>query len=342
MTSPSIVAGRRKAVPAWLLSALLHALLVLLLPLLLTNAVPRGLPSHDRAVGIVLASASEDQQVEYFSAESADEGDASAAAAATPARDAAAALPSAAAASLQVPGGIALPQLDDGPRVGGEGLVQTPQLSVAGRSRLPSGLDPSSILADEAARRQALAARGPSTQLGLFGGTAAEGRRFVFLIDRSKSMGGSGLDALRAAEAELVRAVDALEANHEFQIIAYHHQCTFLQNTRRLLAATSANKEAIRGHVQGLAAFGATDHELALTIALALNPDVIFLLTDGGEPHLSAGDLTRITKLAGGRTSIHCIHFGSGPLQDADNFLRRLAALNDGGYGYVDMTQARK
>ena len=78
-----------------------------------------------------------------------------------------------------------------------------------------------------------------------------------------------------------------------------------------------------------------------LSIALRLRPDVIFVLTDGGDPPLSSPEMELLTRENDGRTAIHCVHFGSGPLQDEDNFLRRLAARNSGGYAYVDMMGGR-
>ena len=70
---------------------------------------------------------------------------------------------------------------------------------------------------------------------------------------------------------------------------------------------------------------------------MSLRPDVVFLLTDGADPYLNAAQLQQTRRLAAGRTSIHCIQFGFGPLQESDNFMMRLARQNDGGYQYVEM-----
>ena len=106
--------------------------------------------------------------------------------------------------------------------------------------------------------------------------------------------------------------------------------------------ATDANKALVPGFLSTKAAFGATEHERALMSALSLEPDILFLLTDGGEPALNDRQILAIAKFASPRTSIHCIQFGSGPLQDANNFLARLAAATGGEYGYVDVNQRRK
>ena len=78
---------------------------------------------------------------------------------------------------------------------------------------------------------------------------------------------------------------------------------------------------------------------MALRAALAMEPDAIFLLTDGGDPHPDTVVQKNIHKLAQGRTAIHCIQFGSGPLSEDDGFLGRFAQRNGGGWTYVDLSR---
>lgn len=200
------------------------------------------------------------------------------------------------------------------------------------------GLGDEAILADEAAWRAAQQARGPATRVSLFGSAAASGHRFVFAIDRSGSMGGSGLNALAAASTELSTSLAHLLPSHSFQIVAYHHQCVYLQKPR-LLPASEENKAAVAPFISGLGALGSTSHDMALRVSLAMEPDVIYLLTDGGDPHLTEIQLTNLRKLTAGRTSIHCIRFGFGADAEPDHFMKRLAAQNSGSYTYVDMSK---
>ena len=216
-------------------------------------------------------------------------------------------------------------------------LNQTPG-SATGSRIIASAIDPSEILDEEAARRQRQLARGPAAAVELFGSARAEGRSFLFLVDRSKSMGRQGLQALAAAEAELIRGLSQLKPNHRFQVMAYHHHSVYLID-RELLRATKDNLQAIRGYLSHLAAFGATDHEKALRTALTWEPDVLFLLTDGGEPGLTAAQIRMISRRAAGKTVIHCIQFGFGPQRTEANFLTRLADENSGSYRYVNMSQ---
>ena len=60
------------------------------------------------------------------------------------------------------------------------------------------------ILANDPLRNRSAGPSGPTAKMTLFG-RAGVGRSFVFLIDRSKSMGSQGLGAIAAAQRELVR-----------------------------------------------------------------------------------------------------------------------------------------
>jgi Ca-activated chloride channel family protein len=76
---------------------------------------------------------------------------------------------------------------------------------------------------------------------------------------------------------------------------------------------------------------------MGLFAALRYKPDVIFLFTDAGDPFLKPGQLRAIREAAAGRTAIHCLQFGAGPLSCEENFMERLAVENGGSYVYIDM-----
>jgi hypothetical protein len=73
-------------------------------------------------------------------------------------------------------------------------------------------------------------------------------------------------------------------------------------------------------------------------MAIRLQPDVIFFLTDADEPKLSPNQLARLHRAAAG-ISINAIEFGFGPQADRDNFLVQLAQQNDGRHVYVDISK---
>jgi hypothetical protein len=107
-----------------------------------------------------------------------------------------------------------------------------------------------------------------------------------------------------------------------------------------MLPATVGNKQQLIDFVKSLPAFGATEHEVGIFAALKLQPDAIFLLTDGGDPMLNSGQLKSIRAAAKG-TTIHCLHFGSGAKRDERSFLQILAEYTGGGYLYIDMAERR-
>jgi hypothetical protein len=173
-------------------------------------------------------------------------------------------------------------------------------------------------------------------------GIQADGYKFVYLLDRSASMGGPESSALGAAKAELLASLDHLEQTHQFQIIVYNEKATTFNPTgdaNRVLFATERNKAAAAKFLESVGSFDGTRHDAALSAALRLRPDVLFLLTDGDDPKLGPQELERINRLAGGAT-IHVVQFGPGPQPEADNFLKQLARQNAGQYAYV--TPAKK
>jgi hypothetical protein len=326
-------------IPAWLLSLALHMLIVLFLSVLVRGGnLPTVSDEPPRATSIVVArTASIDAAPQYF----ADDEPAAAAQPREPGHglangaDLAVGSPTAIdppASGIELPG-----RSGEGP---GPALLAIGPTAKPGHGRSRMGglsdADVAAILAEEAARPRNVGPTGPQAQLSLFGSAPAKGRSFVFLIDRSASMGHAGLGAIAAAAKELATSIDALGPEHKFQVIAYNQKPLSLGGGD-LLPATPENKRKLIDFVANTVAFGATEHELGLFAALRYKPEVIFLLTDGGDPELKPGQLRSIRDAAAGRTEIHCLHFGSGPQEEDDNVLMRLAQQTGGSYLYIDM-----
>ena len=182
--------------------------------------------------------------------------------------------------------------------------------------------------------------KGDPTTVSIFGGGGVSGRKFVFVIDRSHSMGGEGLGVLDRARQELIAAIDGLEPNHEFQIVAYHDS-TIVISERKMLAATEDNKKLVAPFFENVGAFGATNHFYGLLVGLSFKPDVLMFMTDGGSPDLTPNEIKRVEKMAGGKTQIHCIEFGSGGLQRATSFMKKIALENQGSFRYIDVNKWR-
>jgi hypothetical protein len=190
-------------------------------------------------------------------------------------------------------------------------------------------------IAAERQHLESLLPKGSPATIQVFGSGGLVGRKFVFLIDRSKSMGSDGLGVLDRASTELATALSRLTADHQFQIIAYHHE-TAMIDRRSLLPGTPDNLQKIAEFIQNLAAFGGTEHESGLIAALSFKPDIIVMLTDGGLPEMTDAQLQTVRRMSGEKTQIHCVQFGVGPAPK-QTFMTTLAEENGGTYRYIDI-----
>lgn len=312
-----------------LLSLLIHTLLLVVLALLWTTRTIGSGDEGPRRVEIVLASANEDN--EYL-----DEQDMAQA-------EAAATAPASTVETPDEPPPIDVSELVnevapiDLPLPGMNSSEMTAPTQTSALPNVELSDAQKEMLAAESAAFEARKPKGPATTVRVFGSGEMSGRKFVFVLDRSRSMGAQGLNVLNAATSELTKAINGLETWHQFQIVAYHHRTLTIER-RELLNGTDDNKSQVSGFISGLAAFGGTEHELALNMALSMNPDVVVLLTDGGTPALNESQLTRLRRSAGG-AQIHCIQFGLGPQQQSNHFMRKLAGQNLGTYRYIDVTE---
>ena len=205
-----------------------------------------------------------------------------------------------------------------------------------------NGLSPETLaaIADEQRELANRPQPAPLATTAIFGSAPIQGRRFVFVLDRSKSMGAGGLDVLSRAEQELLNALNPLAPENEFQIVAYHQQTVTLQDAG-LLKASDKNKADVQQFVQQLAPFGSTDHEAGLYRALDLQADAIILLTDGDTPELNDGQIQQLYRVTKGRAAVHCIQFGLSAEPPSNSFMRKLASKTGGSYQYINVNQLR-
>lgn len=173
-----------------------------------------------------------------------------------------------------------------------------------------------------------------------FFGQRANGAKFVYVLDASGSM--SEYNAIAVAKAELLASLEQLDAAQQFQVIFYNDQSYPMPGSEgksKLHWGTDSNRTQASQFIRSIQPDGGTRHLEALMLALSYGPDVIYFLTDAGEPMLYAADLDKIRKSNNGRAQIHAIEFGKGaPLNIDNNFLKRLARENGGGYAYRDAT----
>ena len=307
-------AGPAPVLPSWVLSAVLHVL-ILVLAAWMFRLAPRQGASAERTADVGIALEHQDGTFEYYDADTLA-GTRSQAATAT---------------SLEN-------LLNDQPQVDTAAALPA-KMGVIGPSAVQAGgpADPGPKSGGYAGSNNAIGGKATVKVFGVEG----TGYKFVYVFDRSRSMGGSGRNALMVAKNELMASLESLQETHQFHIIFYNdQQVEFNPSGQRgkLAFATERNKQRARQFIGGVVDAGATEHEAALKLAIKYRPDVIFFLTDAAVPRLDADQLRTIRRWASGIT-ISAIEFGRGPKQGGDNFLTRLAQQNGGQYCYRDITK---
>lgn len=305
----------RRTVPAWLLSFLLHTLVLFSLLFLLSRFSGGASDVENRAGGIVLVNAVA-TTTEYLA-----EGDVTD--------------PSPAAAQQQSP--PPMPADDLPPDLAG--LESSPsELTGIGQdfSEALSGAD---SLLDGMNTQRPIGGQVTTEVFGVKG----TGSQFVYVFDRSASMEGYEGRPLRAAKRALLESLDSLKENHQFQIIFYNDQTKIFRpdgTSDRLAFATELMKQKGAGFVQSIRGDRGTNHMQAIKKALSFGPDVIFLLTDA-EGGFDQRDLARISQWNRSGTVINAIEFGVGGKPTLTNSLRILSRENGGQYTYKNVLSFR-
>lgn len=125
-----------------------------------------------------------------------------------------------------------------------------------------------------------------------FFGAHADGNRFVFVIDSSKSMLGPRWEALCK---EMMRAIKSLSPDQEFFVISFdsmaHPMFGVAPPRGKFLTAIDENFERIQNWLRSIRHGSNTYPASAVGIAIRLEPDAIFLLSDGEISDSTIADL---------------------------------------------------
>lgn len=164
-----------------------------------------------------------------------------------------------------------------------------------------------------------------------FFGTTVSGTRFVYVVDASRSMAGS---RFRKAKRELFRSVSNLRPDQQYYVIFFgldSYPMFFPEPWPDLVASVPETWRRLHRWMDKVdpRTQGATNGRSAVLLALTLEPDAVYLLSDG-----AFTDDTVATLLATdqSRIPIHAIAFGS---EDARRDLQRIAETHHGTYRFV-------
>ena len=159
-----------------------------------------------------------------------------------------------------------------------------------------------------------------------FYGIEADGANFVFVVDMSGSMNGS---RFRRAKSEVWRSIEALASTQRYFVIFFSDHA-WPMPAREMIEATPENLSDTRRWLKQAACQGGTNPLPALLDAIDLDPDAIFLLSDG------KFDLETALEVTDAETSppipIHTIGFAS---REGEPMLRAISKATGGTYRFV-------
>ena len=169
---------------------------------------------------------------------------------------------------------------------------------------------------------------------GDFLGIRSVGNSFVYVVDKSGSMNGTPFEL---ACRELVDSISRLQENQSFYVIFYSNNAEPMfmpaDIAPKMLAGTDKNKQLAKDWIAGIFSDGGTNPTEAMRHAINLNPEVIFLMSDGSfNMHIADG--IRQDNLAG--IVINTIAYGS---DSGKATLEKIARENNGQYHYALLQQ---
>jgi len=151
-------------------------------------------------------------------------------------------------------------------------------------------------------------------------------RRVVYVVDRSGSM----LDTFGYVRDELNRSVGALRRSQKFHVILFNSGQPLESPPGRLVSAINVRKKGLAEFLQGVFPHGGTEPERAMRRALALDPDLIYFLTDGAFDPSLLGRLDRWNQRR--RVRIFTIAFFD---RSGADLLERIAREHGGEFKFV-------
>ncbi|MCC9656936.1 hypothetical protein [Rhodopirellula halodulae] len=303
-------AGRRRRPAAVIISAVVHAVLILALGLF-TLSTTR--PKDQMAFAASTASESEESSFETFAIESSE-----------PITEPTETQPEETQYDVSEIGEMAIVDITST-------AVNPVDSSVSKLSSLAS----SNSATSQAMQKLSSDAKSQMEFCGVEGG----GNHFVYLVDSSGSMG----DAFKSARTALLQSIDMLGEKQRFYVVFFDAECDYMtlsgaEPESRSVYATAQNKQSIRNWAMRVSMDRGKAPYEPLRFALELKPDVIFLLSDGEFPQ-GIEDLlneeNRVTNLFGESNPISIIHTISYHSREGESRMRRIAEKNFGQYRHV-------
>jgi hypothetical protein len=158
------------------------------------------------------------------------------------------------------------------------------------------------------------------------GSSARGARRIVYVVDRSGSM----LDTFIHVQQELKRSINELRRSQKFHVIFFNTGEPLENPPKRLVSAIRAQKDRFFAFLNNVFPEGSTHPERAMRRALAVDPDLIYFLTDGEFHPGLLGELDKWN--ADRRVRIYTIAFFD---RAGAELLERIAREHGGEFRFV-------
>jgi hypothetical protein len=169
--------------------------------------------------------------------------------------------------------------------------------------------------------------RGPDF-FGL-GGQARGARVVVYVVDRSGSM----LTTMDGVKKELRKSIGQLRRSQKFHLIFFNSGTPLENPPRRPVSSIKAHKREAFEFIERVNPVGGTDPRPAMRRAFALQPDVIYFLTDGEFNAVLSDLMEMLDRLNHKRkVRIFTIAYVS---QEGAPALQRIAREHNGEYRFV-------
>jgi len=163
----------------------------------------------------------------------------------------------------------------------------------------------------------------PPWKRASFYGIRSVAQTVVYVVDCSGSMADDG--RLARAKMELRRSVADLQFPQRFLVIFFDDEPIPMPGDA-LRSADLGARDSLAAWLRTVQPGGGTDPRAALSMALGLNPDAVYLLSDGAFPE---GTVEAVAARNKRKIPIHCIDLAGGTEGDG---LKRIAGDSGGQY----------
>jgi len=183
---------------------------------------------------------------------------------------------------------------------------------------------------------------GAGGAMAKFFGTEVQARRILYMLDNSGGMRKGG--KFEALVSELQNSVSRLQPKQKFYVIFYSdtvYPLFFPYSVREFIKSTPKSQKKLGAWLDSVELCGGNAIDEALAAAEVIQPDAVFLLTDG-KLYSTEKKRALLLNSTGRRYAIHT--FGLGVKKDsrASEELKQVAEANAGTFRAIKVTDAMK